>query len=86
MKNLLSAVKLEWVRALMYNLGGRKVVVAGGGLTVIKVIVDGGPMDWPRAVACLSVAIVAAVTAIAVGLDPKAPEETKKEDLVEVKP
>lgn len=80
MKNLLSAVKLEWVRALMYNLGGRKVVVAGGSLAVIKTIVDSGPVDWPRAVACLGVAIVAAVTAIAVGMDVK---ETEKP---EVKP
>jgi hypothetical protein len=69
----------------MYNLGGRKVVVAGGGMAIIKVIVDGGPMDWPRAVACLSVAVVAAVTAIAVSMDPKAAED-KKEELVEVKP
>ena len=84
MNKLLGVVKLEWVRTLMYSLGGRKVVVAGGGMAVIKVIVDGGPMDWPRAVACLSVAIVAAVTTIAVSMDPKA--EAKKEELVEVKP
>jgi hypothetical protein len=82
--SLVKLVKLEWIRPLMYNLGGRKVVVAGGGMAVIKTIVDGGPMDWPRAVACLSVAVVAAVTAIAVSMDPKA--EVKKEELVEVKP
>lgn len=80
MNSLAKLVKLEWVRPLMYNLGGRKVVVAGGGMAVIKTIVDSGPMDWPRAVACLSVAIVAAVTAIAVGMDVK---ETEKP---EVKP
>ena len=85
MDKLLKAVKLEWIRALMYNLGGRKVVVAGGGMAIIKVIVDGGPMDWPRAVACLSVAIVAAVTTIAVSMDPKA-VDPKKEELTEVKP
>jgi hypothetical protein len=83
--SLAKLVKLEWIRPLMYNLGGRKVVVAGGGMAIIKVIVDGGPMDWPRAVACLSVAVVAAVTAIAVSMDPKAAED-KKEELVEVKP
>jgi hypothetical protein len=83
--SLAKLVKLEWIRPLMYNLGGRKVVVAGGGMAVIKTIVDGGPMDWPRAVACLSVAVVAAVTAIAVSMDPKAAED-KKEELVEVKP
>jgi hypothetical protein len=83
--SLAKLVKLEWIRPLMYNLGGRKVVVAGGGMAIIKVIVDGGPMDWPRAVACLSVAVVAAVTAIAVSMDPKAAEDTK-EELVEVKP
>lgn len=85
MNSLAKLVKLEWIRPLMYNLGGRKVVVAGGGMAIIKVIVDGGPMDWPRAVACLSVAVVAAVTAIAVSMDPKAAED-KKEELVEVKP
>lgn len=72
MNTLAKTLKLEWIRPLMYNLGGRKVVVAGGGMAIIKTIVDGGPMDWPRAVACLSVAVVAAVTAIAVGMDPKA--------------
>jgi len=72
MSALAKTLKLEWIRPLMYNLGGRKVVVAGGGMAIIKTIVDGGPMDWPRAVACLSVAVVAAVTAIAVGMDPKA--------------
>jgi len=85
MNGLLKAAKLEWVRALMYNLGGRKVVVAGGGLAIIKTIVDSGPMDWPRAVACLSVAIVAAVTAIAVGMDVKE-TEPKKPEPKEVKP
>lgn len=85
MNKLLSAVKLEWIRPLMYNLGGRKMVVAGGALAIIKTIVDAGPMDWPRAVACLSVAITAAVTAIAVGMDVKEPAP-KKDELVEVKP
>lgn len=72
---LLKAVKLEWIRPLIYNLGGRKLAVGGGGLAVIKVIVDGGPMDWPRAIACIAVAIVSVGTAIAIGL-----EDTKQKE------
>lgn len=63
---LLKAVKLEWVRPLVYNLGGRKLAVGGGGLAVISQIVAAGPMDWPRAVACAAIAVVSVGTALSI--------------------
>lgn len=68
---ILKAVKLEWVRPLIYNLGGRKLVVGGGGLAIIGQIVAQGPLDWPKAVACLSVAVVSVGTAFAIASEDK---------------
>jgi hypothetical protein len=53
------AVKLDWVRPLIYKVGGRKMAMGAGGLAVIQQIVSTGEMTWPRAVACLAVALVA---------------------------
>jgi hypothetical protein len=71
---VLAAVGLKWFRPLIYNLGGRKMAVSAAGLTLIKTIVDGGTLDWPRAVACLAVALVAVGTSLAIGM-----EDNKKE-------
>ena len=68
---LLKAVKLEWVRPLIYNLGGRKLAVGGGGLAIISQIVAAGPMDWPKAVACLAVAVVSVGTALSIASEDK---------------
>lgn len=71
---LAKALKLEWIRPLIYNLGGRKLAVGGGGLAIISQIVAAGPMDWPKAVACLAVAVVSVGTALSI-----ASEDKKKE-------
>lgn len=47
------------IRGLFYNLGGRKVVAGGGALGVITIIVQTGMADWPKAIACLAVSIIA---------------------------
>ncbi len=63
MDGILSAVKLEWIRPLFYNLGGRKLVLGGGGLAIIKLVVDSGAdITWPKAVVCLAVAVLAVGT------------------------
>lgn len=67
----LRVLRLEWVRPLAYNLGGRKLLVGGGGLAVIGQIVSQGPMDWPKAVACLAVAVVSVGTAFAIASEDK---------------
>lgn len=74
---VLGALGLKWIRPLLYNLGGRKVAVAGGGLALIKTIIDGGTLDWPRAVACLAVALVSVGTALAIGMEDNRKEATK---------
>lgn len=50
------------IRGLFYNLGGRKVVTGGGALGVITLIVQTGMADWPKAIACLAVSIIAVGT------------------------
>lgn len=73
---ILKALKLEWIRPLIYNLGGRKLAVGGGGLAIISQIVSSGPMDWPKAVACLAVAIISVGTALSIASEDK--KETRK--------
>lgn len=46
------------VRGLMYQLGGRKAVAGGGALAVCTMIVQSDMSDWPKAVACVAVAII----------------------------
>lgn len=74
---LLKAVKLEWVRPLVYNLGGRKLAAGGGGLAVITLIVNQGPMDWPKAIACLAVAVVAVGTSLSIASEDAREKEAK---------
>lgn len=68
---ILKAIKLEWVRPLIYNLGGRKLAVGGGGLAIISQIVAQGPLDWPKAIACLAVAVASVGTAFAIASEDK---------------
>jgi len=51
-------LSLKWIRPLLYNLGGRKVAVGGGGLAIISQIVSSAMADWPKAIACLAVAVL----------------------------
>ncbi len=66
---LLGAVKLDWIRPLIYKIGGRKVAVGGGALAVINSIVATEMTDWPKATACFSVAMVAGITAFAISYE-----------------
>ncbi len=66
---LLGAVKLDWIRPLIYKVGGRKVAVGGGALAVINSIVATDMADWPKAIACFSVAMVAGITAFAISYE-----------------
>lgn len=54
------------VRGVMYQLGGRKAVAGGAALAIISQIVASDMADWPKAVACLGAAAVAAVIAFSI--------------------
>jgi hypothetical protein len=69
---LAKTLKLEWIRGLMHNLGGRKVLVGGGGLAVINMIVTTDMTDWPKAICCLAVAIIAVGTGFSIAHEDKA--------------
>jgi len=60
------------VRGLLYNLGGRKVVTGGGALGVCTLIVNSDMSDWPKAIACAAVAVIAAATMFSIGAEDKA--------------
>ncbi len=57
------------IRGLFYNLGGRKIVAGGGALGVITLIVQTGMADWPKAVACLAVSIIAVGTMFSISAE-----------------
>lgn len=59
------------LRGLMYNLGGRKVVTGGGALGVCTLIVNSEMGDWPKAIACFGVGIIAAATVISIAMEDK---------------
>jgi hypothetical protein len=62
-------VKLDWIRPLLYKLGGRKVAIGGGALAVVSQIASSTMADWPKAIACLSVALIAALTSMSIGME-----------------
>lgn len=62
-------VKLDWIRPLLYKIGGRKVAVGGGALAVVSQIAASNMADWPKAIACLSVALIAALTSVSIGIE-----------------
>jgi hypothetical protein len=63
------AVKLDWVRPLIWRVGGRKMVMGGGALAIVQQIVAAGDMTWPRAIACLAVSIIAIGGMFSVGME-----------------
>lgn len=71
LSDLLAKVGL---RGLMYNLGGRKVVAGGGALGVITLIVQSDMADWPKAIACIAAALVAAAISLGIGMEDKKPK------------
>lgn len=66
---LLKGVKLDWIRPLIWKVGGRKMVMGGGALALVQQIVGAGELTWPRAVACLSVALIAIGGMFSVGME-----------------
>lgn len=85
--NLLSAVKLDWLRPLIYKVGGRKIVVTGGALAIIDRITQsaGEALTWAHATTCLAVAIVAAATVLATAWEDKSEKAAKLAATAEVK-
>ena len=55
---VLAGLKLEWVRPLIYNLGGRKLALGAGGLTILTVLSSDGVVSWPEAVLAAAVAVI----------------------------
>jgi hypothetical protein len=60
------------VRSFMYQLGGRKAAVGGGAIGAITLIAQSNMADWPKAIACLAIAIVAASVSIGIAVEDKA--------------
>lgn len=77
--SLLGAVKLDWLRPLIYKVGGRKMVVGGGALAIIDRITQsaGEALTWAHATTCLAVAIVAAAVALATAWEDKGEKAAK---------
>jgi len=69
--SVISALKLEWIRPLMYNLGGRKLAAGGAGLAIITQVINSTMADWPKAVVCLSVALISVGTSFAIASEDK---------------
>jgi hypothetical protein len=59
------------VRNLMYQLGGRKAAVGGGAIGAITLVAQSGMADWPKAIACLAIAVVAASVSIGIAVEDK---------------
>ena len=78
---LSGAVKLDWVRPLLWKVGGRKMVMGGGGMGIITIIIgDGKDISWPKAVACLAVAVVAIGGMFSVGMEDASRNEEAEGD------
>jgi len=60
---LAGTVKLDWIRPLLFKLGGRKLALGGAGLVVMKLVLQsGGEITWPKAITCMAVAVLAVGT------------------------
>lgn len=57
------------VRNLMYQLGGRKAAVGGGAIGAITLVAQSNMADWPKAIACAAIAIVAASVSFGIGME-----------------
>jgi len=75
---ILKAVKLDWIRPLIYKVGGRKLVAGGGGLAVINEIVKSDLSDTGKIVACICAAVVAVGTSVAIALEDGRKKEEPK--------
>ena len=66
---LLGAVKLDWVRPLIYKIGGRKMLVGGGGLAVINEIAKSEMGETSKIIVCVCAAVVAVGTSISIAIE-----------------
>ena len=84
---LLGAVKLDWLRPLIYKVGGRKMVAGGSALAIIDRITQsaGEALTWAHATTCLAVAIVAAAVVLATAWEDKGEKVAKVEALGKAK-
>ena len=67
--NLLKAVGLNWVRPLVYKLGGRKMVVGGGGLAVINEVIKSDLSSTGMIVVSVCCAVISVGTAISIAIE-----------------
>ena len=76
---LLKAVKLDWIRPLIYKIGGRKVLMGGGGLAVINEIVKSDMSDNGKIIVSICAALVAVGTAVSVAIEDKGKKANAEE-------
>ncbi len=75
---ILKAVKLDWIRPLLYKIGGRKVAVGGGALALMSQVIGSDMADWPKAITCVAVAVLAVGTSLAIGIEDNSKKEGTK--------
>ncbi len=66
---LLGAVKLDWIRPLIYKVGGRKMLAGGGGLAVINEIAKIEMGETAKIIACICAAVIAIGTSISIAIE-----------------
>lgn len=66
---LLGAAKLDWIRPLIYKIGGRKMLAGGGGLAVINEIAKSEMGETVKIIACICAAVVAIGTSISIAIE-----------------
>ena len=49
---------MKWFRHLVHNLGGRKLLIGGGALAVIREVALAGQMSMARGITCLALGLV----------------------------
>ena len=78
--NLLKTVGLNWIRPLVYKLGGRKVLMGGGGLAIINEVVKSDVTDTGKIIVSICCAVIAVGTAISIAIEDgkKGTTETKE--------
>jgi hypothetical protein len=72
---ILDAVSLKWIRPLIHNLGGRKLVVGGGGLAVITQVIATEMGDWQKVIICVAVALISVGTGFNIAHEDKGKEK-----------
>lgn len=68
----------KWARAFMHNLGGRKFLLGGGALVLLREIFAGGEVSWAKAVAGLAIALTVIGISWTIASEDKAKKESDK--------